>query len=139
MPVTFKKRTKGSPFSVRFSPRIKFALELMGRKEKRTHAMIIERALEREAEERLSISAGESQCIEGAPQNMLDFLWDPEEADRFVKLAQHFPKLLTYQEDFQWKAIKESKKYWESRQPVMEAIRQDFEAIKIAAAEKSKD
>lgn len=136
MPVTFKKKTKGTPFSIRFTPRIKFALELLGRRQRRTHAIIIERALEREAEECLTLSEEESGGIDGHPRNMLDFLWDPEEADRFVKLAQHFPKLLTYQEEHQWKMIRESKKYWKNRQPVIEAIRQDFGEIKEAAAQK---
>jgi hypothetical protein len=39
-------------------------------------------------------------------------LWDPDEADRFAKLALYYPDLLTYEEEVLWKVIEECEALW---------------------------
>ncbi|MEP0068935.1 hypothetical protein [Pyruvatibacter sp.] len=39
-------------------------------------------------------------------------LWDPDEPDRLVKLALHFPDLLDHEEQVLWKLIRENGALW---------------------------
>lgn len=39
-------------------------------------------------------------------------LWDPDEADRLVKLAFRYPELLTHEEQVLWKLIRENGSLW---------------------------
>ena len=39
-------------------------------------------------------------------------IWDPDEADRFVKLALNYPELLTFDEEKLWKLITELSLFW---------------------------
>jgi hypothetical protein len=67
---------------------------------------------------------------QNATINMLDVVWDPEEADRFVKLAQGWPALLEYDEDLLWKAIRETPAFWRSKtDPNIKAIRDRWPAL----------
>jgi hypothetical protein len=62
--------------------------------------------------------------------NVLDQVWDPDTADRFVKLALGFPALLRFEEDQLWKAIRENKMFWvgENR-PNFKAIRDHWSSL----------
>ena len=63
--------------------------------------------------------------------NILDQTWDPEEADRFVKLAQQYPALLRFEEDRMWKAIRENPKLWTERTgPRIAAIREQWPSLR---------
>jgi len=47
-----------------------------------------------------------------APMQMMEVLWDIHPADRLVKLAAHWPELLTYEEEKLIKAFKEPPGSW---------------------------
>ena len=44
----------------------------------------------------------------------LEQVWDPDEVDRFAKLAQKFPELLNYDEEMLWKLISENEAVWQA-------------------------
>jgi hypothetical protein len=44
-------------------------------------------------------------------------LWDVEPADRFAKLALHYPDLLNHHEEILWKIIREAGYLWRGRYP----------------------
>ena len=130
MSVTFRKKIKGAPFTIRLSHRHRFGLDLLARTQGRNHSAVIEKALEREIAEGLALPE---------QGNMLDFLWDPDEADRFVLMAQHFPRLLTYQEEIQWKEIRETERFWRGGKPNLPAIRREYEDLKQRSTEKAEE
>ena len=41
-----------------------------------------------------------------------EYLWDVDDADRFVKLAMRYPHLLTHEEQVRWKLIREMPGLW---------------------------
>jgi hypothetical protein len=75
-----------------------------------------------------------------------DYLWDVDEADRFVKLAIRYPNLLTHEEQVLWKLIRESGFLWrnrskgvEDKQPSLsdlklDQLRQHWQTLKAVAA-----
>ena len=97
--------TRSQVVTVRFDPKLKFAAELAARKQRRTISSFIEWSVE--------------QAINGLEvakdinfKSAMDLIWDVEEADRFVKLALHFPELLTYEEEHLWKLIRDFSQFW---------------------------
>ena len=94
--------------TVRFDPKLKFAAEIAARKQRRTISSFIEWVVE-EAISRIEIA--ENSTI----SNVLNQVWDVEEADRFVKLALKFPDLLTYEEERLWKVLTDFEPFWKGK------------------------
>lgn len=90
---------------IRIDPKIKFALDIMGRLQKRSLTAVIEWAilntLEREhLDEHTNLS------------NEIDQIWSTDEINRLVKLAERMPQALTYDELRVWETIKISPYFW---------------------------
>lgn len=41
-----------------------------------------------------------------------DFIWSPYEHERFARLAEYFPELLSDEERYLWRTLQEEPKYW---------------------------
>lgn len=100
--------TRTEVFAMRLDPKLKYLAEIAARKQRRSLANFIEWSVEQ--------SLGKVLLVEiepfGGPQDrtVLDEaskLWDLEPSDRFIKLAENYPDLLTYEEQLIWKAIHE--------------------------------
>lgn len=90
---------------IRIDPKIKFALDVMGRLQKRSLTAVIEWAilntLEREYIDEHTILAQE-----------IDRIWSTDEINRLVNLAERMPQALTYDELRIWETIKCSPYFW---------------------------
>ena len=104
--------TRSQVVTVRLDPKLKFAAELAARKQRRTISSFIEWAVE-QAIEQVQVSSGSGFDDPGeSVSDILNKVWDVEEADRLVKLATYFPQLLTFEEEQLWKLIGECGHFW---------------------------
>lgn len=90
---------------IRIDPKIKFALDIMGRLQKRSLTAVIEWAilntLEREYLDQHTNLSSE-----------IDQIWSTDEINRLVNLAERLPQALTYDELRIWETIKVSRYFW---------------------------
>ncbi len=91
-------------FGFRMDPRMKYLSELAARKQRRSLANFIEWAVET-ALENTVIGEGESLLMQAKK------LWDVDPSDRLLRLAKHYPDLLTYEEQMIIRII-ETHVYW---------------------------
>jgi hypothetical protein len=100
---------KAESITVRLDPKIRYGLELLARKQRRTLSSVVEWALHQ------AIDNPESGLIEtgtdGNPYNLLTTLWDVEEADRLYHIVTLRPNLLNFEEEKLTKIIRESDYY----------------------------
>jgi len=101
---------KGEVITVRLTPKLKYGLELLSRKQHRSLSSIVTWSIEQ------MINAGneglykEPGYIRGT--DLLNLLWDIDGADRLVKIAKHWPGLMTYEEEKLVKTIKKEGWGW---------------------------
>lgn len=125
-----QKRNKAGAFTLRLDPKTRFAVDLLARKRKRPMTSVIEWALD------LAIKDRENGLFEksegdGKPKNILDDVWDTDEADRFVKMALNYPHFLNFDEERLWKAIREDTSLFrDGKYPNYPAIRKQWELLK---------
>jgi len=91
--------------TVRLDEKTRYLSELAARAQRRTLSSFIESAVDE--------SLGRTTLVDRnkIERNLKAFsleLWDVDEADRFLKLAEHFPDLLTYEEQVCLKLIQNS-------------------------------
>jgi predicted transcriptional regulator len=109
-----KKRSE--VVTVRLDPRLKYLAEIAARKQRRTLSGYIEWAVEQSLDRvqlREGADSGYGVTVADA-QNMYD-LWDVDEAVRVLRLALHFPELLTYDEQLVWRLIRDNGYVWKGR------------------------
>lgn len=94
-----KKRTK--VITLRLDPIILYFVELESRRERRTVTSLVESAIEMRLRD-TAFDNGEVYTL----------LWHTEEADRVVQLALFDERLLTYDEQRIWLAVKENPMFW---------------------------
>lgn len=87
-----RQTAKTESLTVRLSPRVRYGLELLARKQRRNLSSVIEWAINCLA------FNGENGLIEN-DVNLLDQLWDTDEIKRIKLLKLHKPDLLTYEEE----------------------------------------
>jgi predicted transcriptional regulator len=118
MPQRPGKARNSAIVSIRFDRKQRFALDVLARKRRQTVTSVIEWALQ--------------QAIEKSPdlRSMLIDVWDPDEADRFVKIAQQQRELLSFDEERLWKAIQEDPNLCRRGSPNLPAIREAWEDLK---------
>jgi hypothetical protein len=90
-------------------PKLRFLVEVAARAQRRTVSSFIEWAIEQVLERVIVMSYAEAEV---SLDFLSEFVWDPDEADRFAKLALYFPSLLTYEEQLLWKRIRECEAVW---------------------------
>lgn len=107
------KLSRSETVTVRLDPKLRYFAELAARKHRRTLSSFIEWAVE-DVVRRVNLHEG-SEFSGETNQSIGDeagYLWDVDEADRFAKLALHYPELLTHEEQVIWKIIKENGYFW---------------------------
>jgi hypothetical protein len=104
-------QTKAESITVRVSPKLKFGLELLSRKQHRTLSSVVEWALEKAMQDKIEGLWANKKYSEEKVY-ILDEVWDIDEPDRLVNLAFEFPNLLTYEEEVLWKLIRENGFVW---------------------------
>ena len=91
---------------IRIDPKIKFALDITGRLQKRSLTAVIEWAISQAITNQQVDSCGETLS------SVLDKVWSTDESVRLVKLAYHMPEALTYDELRIWETIKATGYFW---------------------------
>ena len=91
---------------IRIDPKIKFALDMMGRKQKRSLTAVVEWAISNAIAQQPTEN---SESFSG----LIDKVWSTEEPTRFANMAFYMPESLTYDELRIWETIKISPQFWE--------------------------
>lgn len=103
-----KKKSESSTtvnVSIRIDPKIKFALDMMGREQKRSLTAVVEWAIS-------NAIAQQQWSLEETFADIIDKVWSTDEATRFVNMAFYMPKSLTYDELRVWETIKATPYFW---------------------------
>ena len=107
------KLNRSQTVTMRVDPQLRYLTDLAARTQRRTTSGFIEWAIE------MALNNVEVGCDEHRLPIFLAgeamTLWDVDEADRFLKLAIHYPQLLTHDEQVMWKIIKENNSFWDDR------------------------
>lgn len=94
---------------IRIDPKIKFALDLMGRLQKRSLTAVIEWAISNAISQQLAGPFNQTMS------ELVDGVWSTDEATRFVNLCYLLPEALTYDELRVWETIKASPVFWKNK------------------------
>lgn len=95
---------------IRIDPKIKFALDMMGRLQKRSLTAVIEWAISNAmSQQAIDSSKGATKITEA-----IDSIWSTDEATRFINMCFEVPAMLTYDELRLWDTIKLSKIFWKT-------------------------
>jgi predicted transcriptional regulator len=103
------KLARSETVTVRLDPKLRYLADIAARKQRRTLSSFIEWAVEQALKE-VVLYEGSMEAKE-SPRTVADdanWLWDIEEAERFVRLAITYPELLTYEEQETWKLLNAS-------------------------------
>jgi hypothetical protein len=91
--------------SVRLAPKLRYSAEIAARSQRRTLSSLIEVAVAAYLS-RLDVEVPAANAPVPLGK-LVDVLWDPDESDRFVILAERARWLLDLEEEHRWKSIRE--------------------------------
>jgi len=97
------KLNRTQTVTLRLDPKLRYLTDLGARSQRRTTSGFIEWAIEIALKEVGVYSDSSSDAV--SLSDIKDYLWDVEEADRFLKLAIAFPSLLNHHEQLVWKIV----------------------------------
>lgn len=122
------KLSRTEVVTVRLDPKLRFAAELASRKHRRTLSSFIEWAVEKAVKETNIIL---ENGIHLTADEVIQKIWDVDEAERFVKFASLYPSLLTHDEEVLWKFICELQFLWQPTEDLQKDldVRKDFQSI----------
>jgi hypothetical protein len=98
--------------TVRFDPRLKYLAELAARKHRRPLSSFIEWAVEQTVEKIVLRQDRSGKDVTVVEADSKFHLWDPDEPDRIMRLAWHYPELMTLEEQVLWKIVSETGFLW---------------------------
>ncbi len=115
---------------IRIDPKIKFALDVMGRLQKRSLTAVIEWAVSKAITE---------YQIEGASLgDKINEIWSTDEVVRITRLVTKLPQAATYDEMRIWDTIRNSPDFWDDRDRLDEtALHKNWRAL-LAHVEEAK-
>lgn len=91
---------------IRIDPKIKFALDMMGRLQKRSSTAVVEWAISN------AISQQVAGPLNQPMSTVVDGIWSTDEATRFINLCFGLPEALSYDELRLWETIMASPPFW---------------------------
>lgn len=100
---------KTESLSIRIDPRLRYALELLSRHQRRAVTGVVEWIIDRTLRDETVTLNGNDASFADAMRH----LWHPNELNRIVALALHAPELLTYEESRLWRVIYDSPTFWQ--------------------------
>lgn len=131
MPTTRRKQrrdiVRSEVFGLRLDPRLKYIADIAARKQRRSIANYIEFALENALRQTPMDPANPNRNAydEGLA------LWDIDEVERFIRLAEHHPDLLSYEEQLLWKEMCTNVHLISLRKP---GKKPEYEALRVDPA-----
>lgn len=100
------KLSRSETVTVRLDPKLNYLCELGARAQRRTKSSFIEWAVDHALQ---SVTVPGTSSIIG---EWGDRLWDVDEAERLIELAENFPSLMTHEEQLMWKVIRSHPYFW---------------------------
>lgn len=115
--------SKGAVISFRLTPRDKYAIELIARRDRKSASAVIEQAIAQfidadeiskrpRTPEVFNDDKGRTFDIELLEQSLLDKLWSPYPWRRLRKLSKFAPELMNADECLIWECIDETNEFW---------------------------
>lgn len=130
MPLNIYRKTDVTR-TIRFERRQDFGLELLARLQRRSVNSLVQLAVDRLLNDPNHGLFTPNTEDAGAPRNILDDVWDLDEADRIINVAIRFPSLLDERWSPIWKAIQDDRSLWtKTGAPNRREIRRKWEALK---------
>ncbi len=114
-PTRTVKAPKTEALSIRIDPRLRYGLELLARKQRRSVTGVVEWAIDQ-----VLGNEAADWLINGEPISFMDAVkqvWSPNEIERLVLLGSHFPDLMTYEETRLHHVLIHSPDLWEGGDP----------------------
>ena len=131
------KTSRSETVTVRLEPKLRYLAEVAARVQRRTLSSYIEWAVE-ESLKNVSLEWIEGRVSPTSISETASRLWDVDEAERFVTLAQLFPNLLTHEEQILWKLTLGAEILWTGTPDEFaidkKALREWFPGAKFAAS-----
>lgn len=103
------KLSRSQTVTVRLDPQLRYMADLAARTQRRTLSSFIEWAIHQSLDD---VSLRYSDGNARKASDLVEKLWDVDEADRFMLLVEFNPDLLTHEEQILWKLIKETPEVW---------------------------
>jgi hypothetical protein len=106
------KLNRSETVTVRLDPKLNYLCELAARAQRRTKSSFIEWAVQ---EALRQVSIPEVSDWNEEPVHIADWakdLWQVDEPDRVMMLALKAPALLTYEEQHNWRLVRECGAFW---------------------------
>jgi hypothetical protein len=123
------ERRKDEVITVRVTPKLKYGLELLSRKQHRPLSSVVTWAIEQmmtNSDAGLFKSMKSSKDKMLSEQYMLETLWDVHPANRLIKLAIHWPELLTYEEELIVQRLKDNGHWPKNSDEASEYVRDNW-------------
>ena len=111
--------------TVRLDERMRFIVELAARSERRTVSSYIENVLEKTSKVP-SILHPVRHDHEISLDEAMDFIWDPLECDRTIRLASMCPNLINFDEQLIWKLLITTPEFWNSPDKIADGVVSEF-------------
>lgn len=111
------KLARSETVSVRLDPKLRYFAELASRRHRRTLSSFIEWAVEETLKKEIINNDAYGNSV--SLYDEMKPLWDLDEVERFLKLAQRYPDLLTHDEQWLWKLIQDTSVYSESSKTII--------------------
>ena len=128
-----EKLSRSKTVTVRLNPKLHYLAEIAARKQHRSLSSFIEW----DVQESLTNVILKDNREDGANISLSEVaeqLWDVDEPDRLIKLATAHPDLLNFNEQLQWKVIRENPEFIKTGKYKPTHIRKHWESIKQRAA-----
>ncbi|BCA30152.1 hypothetical protein [Metapseudomonas otitidis] len=91
---------------IRIDPKVKFALDIMGREQKRSLTAVIEWAIGN------AISQQKAPGSDDTFAALIDKVWSTDEPTRLANMAFYMPSVLTYDELRLWETVTLTEYFW---------------------------
>ncbi|WP_438307615.1 hypothetical protein ACIZ1P_20755 [Pseudomonas guariconensis] len=95
---------KTETLTLRLDPKMKFAIELLARDQKRTLAGVIEWSIQKSLSRTEVITGSET----GNLQQLVDVVWSPDDLEKTIYLGLYAEHLLSYEEQCVWNVLKDN-------------------------------
>lgn len=116
--------SKGAVISFRLTPRDKYAIELIARRDRKSASAVIEQAIAQfidadhiskrpRTPEVFKDDKGRKVDIDLLEQSLLDKLWSPYPWRRLRKLSKFAPELMNADECLIWECIEDTGEFWD--------------------------
>lgn len=111
----FSSAPKTTTVSVRLDPRVRFALHLIARMQRRSMSAVLEGAIENLAE--TTIIRNTLHGTEETAKDLVARYWSPNQFETFLAMSMVCEDLLDYEEQRRWHVIRSTPQFWLRHDP----------------------